>query len=194
MANPFDENIALTRQYHGQFSLHRFGEALGAPEVPTTITPLATQTAATGTSEAPARADHTHGIASLYTTALTSYTPTLTQTGGVAINLNVTNYLKIDKLVMVWFDFRANAAGTAGALITVSLPVNCDNSGPRNLGSGRIYDVSAGLTYAGAWEKDSASTIKLLYDGGANYAGLTGVAGGLAVGDVITGQLLYYAP
>lgn len=180
--------------YHDQPDRHRFGYALLEPPAPSTITPYTAQTASAGDSEAAARANHTHGIASLYTTAITDFTPVVTQTVNVTINLNTTKYLKLDKMVMAWFDLRVTGAGTAGALITVSLPVNCDNSGPRILGNGRIYDVSATLTYAGAWEKDSASTMKLLYDGGANYAGLTGIAGGLAVGDVITAQLLYYSP
>lgn len=123
MPNNFDQEF-LNIQYHDQPERHRYGGAFFEPPTPSTITPLATQAATVGTSEAPARGDHTHGITAIpgaaYSTDSaatgTLYTTTAAYIDGlIGAVFSVVNTSPITKIALISARARLDVYNIAAA-------------------------------------------------------------------------------
>ena len=127
-----------------------------------------------------------------FTAAWTPFTPTLTQPGAIAKTTNHASYVQVGKLVTVAFHLTATGAGTAANSMAVGLPVASAVT-TLLIGSGAIYDASAGTTYSGQWFNTTATSVIFVGDwSGPNSWGVT-PAIALANNDIIRGTLTYQA-
>lgn len=128
-----------------------------------------------------------------FSTAWTTYVPTLTQGVTVTNTVEFARYKKSGKKVDVVVSLAVTSTGTAGSAIVVGLPPLAP-IGYRLLGQGAIYDASPGPTYyIGATWWVSATTANLRFSG---FVGAAGTATGgfttaLASGDLVTMVLSY---
>jgi hypothetical protein len=129
--------------------------------------------------------------------AWTTWTPTLQQAGVVTATVNHAVFGRWGRLIMASFRLTATGAGSANIAVQVSLPVTAARA-VGSLGSGVIFDLSAGLLYSGT--PILASTTGLQFEGhGAgvspNSLGSTGsyFTAALAAGDVVTATITYEA-
>lgn len=126
--------------------------------------------------------------------ALTSWTPTITQSGSVTLTNDGSRYIRIGRAVWHWFHLTVTGSGTANNVVVLGgLPftmVIAVNGQP--MGVGEIYDSSAAAKYESWAYLASSTTIDFRSTGSAiaNQQGLTGqpFGLGLAVGDVIGGN------
>lgn len=118
--------------------------------------------------------------------AWTSWTPTLTQSGAVTKTVTYARYTRIGRTIMFALDLSATGAGVAANAVTVTLPVTAAASAVQ-LGTGVIYDVSAGILYSGtvALASTAAAQIWPAADGAASALGVRAFTAALAAGDLI---------
>lgn len=123
----------------------------------------------------------------------TSHTPTLKQgaSTNIAKTVNQSLYWRIGPLVYWFFDLAATAAGTAGSVVALTLPVAATNTQYACFGTITYYDAAPGTRYVCAAEFPSTTDLAMTNDGsGVNQLGV-GPAVTVASGDVIRGFLLY---
>ncbi len=88
-------------------------------------------------------------VGQLNTGASTTYVPAVTQSGAVTAGSFYAHYFRIGNIVFVWSDFVITGAGSAGSLVTVTLPVTAVSAthptGP--IGTGIIFDSSLTTDY-----------------------------------------------
>jgi hypothetical protein len=125
----------------------------------------------------------------------TSYTPTLTQNGARTATINYAKYMRTNDFTCVNVDLTCTQTGSAGNLITVSLPVNLGSTTFRALGSGMFFDSSANDIILFSVVTQTVSTVRFLTDASTSRAsgeGL-GINPSLALGnnDVISFTLFY---
>jgi hypothetical protein len=134
--------------------------------------------------------------------AWTSYTPTFTQSGAVTKTVTYAKYTQIGKTVIFTVKLTATGAGTANNKIVIGLPVTAATSGPSGspIGTGSVFDTSAGTLTPGLTEMESTTTIGLQdataqVTAGTSVLGLTGTAFALALasGDVVSMSGAYEA-
>ena len=119
-----------------------------------------------------------------------SYTPTLTQSGAVTKTVTYAKYTQINKLCICNVRLEVTGAGTTNNAITITLPLTCSSSANVRVGTGTFYDGSTAITYNGALQLTSATTVAILPDVTNNFAGITpNVA--LANGDNLSFCLSY---
>ena len=128
--------------------------------------------------------------------AWTTWTPTLTQSGAVTVTVTHAVYGRWGRLIIVNFRLAVTGTGTAANAVTVSLPVTAARANMM-VGSGTVFDTSAGLSYSGAVFLPSTTTMDFRQHGSGttidNRLGVAGFTAALASGDVIDGFLMYEA-
>jgi hypothetical protein len=131
--------------------------------------------------------------------AWTSFTPVLTQTGVVTKTVTYSKYTQIGKTIIFNFMLAATGAGSANAVVTVSLPVTAA-SGTSGLpiGSGNIVDASAVTNNPGIAVFNSTTTLAFL-DATAATGGVrlgntgTVFSAALAAADTVAAMVIYEA-
>lgn len=119
-----------------------------------------------------------------------TYTPAITQSGDVTKTVTYARWVQLGKTVHVVVTLAVTGTGSANNRVTVSLPVTAHASltgGVATIGSGRIFDSSAGVVYRGVPVCQSTTTVRIEATGHTT----TGIAGdGLgAVGTPFTAAL-----
>ena len=127
--------------------------------------------------------------------AWTSFTPTLYQGGSVAITGNASEYLQSGKTMFVLFKFEANASGTTNNILYVEgLPGTMVTPDGSSIGSGRIYDISANITYGAVFDASTRSGARgVSFSGDWATGGAWGTSPNLAIAstDRLRGLLIY---
>jgi hypothetical protein len=121
-----------------------------------------------------------------------TWTPTVTQSGSVTATINEARFIRQGRAVDAWFNITATASGTAGNVVTVSLPVAYDGHATFvNMGAGIVFDSSTTTRYMCSLEATSTTTISFVHDASGNSA--WGVLPNLAIanGDVLRGHVRY---
>lgn len=137
----------------------------------------------------------------------TSFVPSLDQ--GVTTNIAKTTsygrYYRLGKMVTFQFHLVLVGTGTASSTVSVSLPfaaVAYGGAGDRMIvGVGQIHDTSANTFYQGiaGFGNGTGATTIVFYPASANagvgtqFLGLSVFTAALAVGDVVTGSIVYEA-
>jgi len=123
----------------------------------------------------------------------TSYTPTLTQSAGVACTVNYAEYFQINKMVCLNVDLQATAAGTAASAMQVSLPVTGVTGSGR--GSGFFYDASLTDVRLTTVFLSSSTAVRFLVEESTSVSDGLGTNPSLALasGDVLSFSLIYEA-
>lgn len=126
----------------------------------------------------------------------TAHTPQLDQGASTNITKNTTysQYRIVDGVCEWWFVIGPTAAGTAGSVVTLTVPVAPDASQHGafiGIGSGSIFDSSAGTIDAGQWIFQSSTQISLRVSEGGTAS--WGASPNLAIGnaDGIWGHVRY---
>jgi hypothetical protein len=122
--------------------------------------------------------------------AWTSWTPTCTQSGSVAVTNTRSRYARYGRMIVATFNLEATAAGSAGNGVIISLPVTAASVSSIQ-GVGYILDGGTGY-YVGVWTAYSTTAVQLIAHA------QTGAVGGtpsfaLASGDFISGTITYEA-
>lgn len=128
------------------------------------------------------------------TNARTVYVPTIAQgaTPNIAKTVNYSEFVQAGKFVTWVFTLSLTGAGTAGSIVTVTLPITAAHASGLN-GKGAIFDASAALRYMGIWESASTTLVQLGHDGSGVSAWGAAPNIALAAGDVLRGEITYEA-
>lgn len=124
----------------------------------------------------------------------TTYTPTLAQNGTRTATVNYAEYVQINNLCIVNVDLTCTATGSAGNIITVSVPVSiAGGSSIRTLGSGFFFDSSGSDVDLITAVYNSTSTVRFFdastTDRNSGYGADPSIA--LGADDVISFSLAY---
>ncbi len=124
-------------------------------------------------------------------TSSTAHTPTVTQGGTVtSFTVNATRYQTEGGWITLSGYVSVNNAGTAAGAnnVTFSLPINAVDQAGHIVGSGAIFDASAGLYYRAHVAIASATTVFFYPVANANNAvlGSDTFVAALATGDIIS--------
>jgi hypothetical protein len=123
--------------------------------------------------------------------AWNSWTPTVTQSGSVALTVGGATYFRASRLITFRAELTISGTGTANTDIVITTPVAAAGIGSTTiLGRGGLYDVSAATRWYGDLIMISSTTMKivdplkgaLIYLGGSTST----LAAALAAGDVIS--------
>lgn len=125
--------------------------------------------------------------------AWTSWTPTVTQTGSVAVTNTSSEYIQIGKTVIARFNLEVTGSGTGNSAIVIgALPVTASTSaGPA--GHGFINNVDVPVIYGITWQFASTTTLNGVWAGGTGTAAGVSPNFGFASGDTLIGILIYEA-
>jgi len=123
------------------------------------------------------------------TSAVETYTPTLTQSSSVAATVNEARYIRTGCVVEAWVSLTATAAGTAANKITVSLPVT---SSGHTLGTivGHAAYRSGSTWYALEAGLDTTSAVNFVNTPGTSTFGIN-AAVTVASSDVLRMHVRY---
>jgi hypothetical protein len=128
--------------------------------------------------------------------AWTTWTPTLTQSGAVTATITHAVYGRWGRLIIVNLRLAVTGAGTAANAVTVSLPVTAARVN-MVVGTGGVFDQSAGLSYSGNIFLPSTTTMDFRQHGSGtatdNRLGVAGFTAALAAGDGVEGFFMYEA-
>lgn len=128
--------------------------------------------------------------------AWNTWTPTITQSAAVGATVQHATWLRAGRLIIASFRVSITGTGTASNQVSFNPPVNCARTGDI-VGSGLIYDTSAGLSYSGTFSMDSAANRVIIAAAGVGVSpspfGVAGFTAALASGDVVTGFMTYEA-
>lgn len=127
----------------------------------------------------------------LDTDAWTAYTPTLTQSVTVTKTVEYARYTKVGRLTIVQLSLAVTGAGTAANAVVVGMPFDTVNF--RCVGTGGIFDSSAGLWYTGMANRSGAATFNIQGSGVGSAFGSATFTAALASGDVVTADLTFEA-
>lgn len=131
--------------------------------------------------------------------ALTSYTPTVTQSGAVTCTVNTSTYTRIGRRILWNFLLTMTGTGTAANVVTLSLPAApATTSSAAFCGFATLFDTSATTVYFGACTTTSSTELKFNANdnGGAvsySFLGTSKFTAALASGDIIGGFVSYEA-
>lgn len=116
------------------------------------------------------------------------YTPTLTQNATVTKTNNQSRYTRAGRNIKGQAYLTVTGSGTASNVVLVGLPVPAINTALMVVGSGFVYDVSAGLFYSGTLVLNTDQTAKIAVTSAGNYVGGTAAAmsAALAAGDLVS--------
>lgn len=131
--------------------------------------------------------------------ALATWTPTITQSVGVALTVTYARYMRIGRMIQCWYLLTVTGSGTAAnAVVIGGLPFTAATSG-LIVGSGNLRDNSgapATANYSHFINLVSTTTLDLRYPGTSaddNRIGVVGFTAGLAVSDTVHGFFQYEA-
>lgn len=121
--------------------------------------------------------DATITAAKMAATAWTGFTPTLTQSGAVAVTVNYARYRVVGKVVYLQVLLTVTGTGTTNnAIVIGALPAAIaplQTGATRCIGTALIGDNSAGTHYLAAILPITASTLQFIVSGQSNYLGVT---------------------
>lgn len=92
-----------------------------------------------------------------------SYTPTLTQSVTVTKTINNARYARLQKIIICDIALTCTSAGTAANEVAVGLPIATLATTNRQIGSGFVYDASAGFVYQVQAYNATTTTAKFFY-------------------------------
>ena len=128
--------------------------------------------------------------------AFSTWTPTVTQSGAVTATVTHAVYGRWGRLIIANFRLAVTGSGTGGNAVTVSLPVTAARAN-MVVGTGSVFDNSAGLSYSGNVFLASASSMDYRQHGTGtatdNRLGMAGFTAALASSDGLDGVLMYEA-
>ena len=126
--------------------------------------------------------------------AWTSWTPTITQSVNVTFTNTRSRFARYGRTIVATVNLAVTGTGTAGNIVTISLPVTAAASATIG-GSGVLIDSSASLNYGGLVELSSTTAFAFIPSAtnGVNYLGVTGFTAALASGDIIRAIVTYEA-
>lgn len=127
----------------------------------------------------------------LFSGQWTDYTPTLSQNGTVTHTITYCRYRRYGRTVIYQGYIVATAAGTAGQVISVSLPVTAAIASFHPVGTFYFYDASPGTNYAGVSLNRSTTSLGFLVDREGEVGNSPSLA--LASGDQIKWEVTYEA-
>lgn len=130
--------------------------------------------------------------------ALTSWTPTVTQSGSVTISITEAFTSRLGRLVFLTARFAPTGTGTAGTdIILGGLPYAASGStdGTQAIGWGTILDGSASQEYEGSLRLVSSTSVKIRADSltSGAFLGGTGFTAGLNNQDRLSLYAVYTA-
>jgi len=125
--------------------------------------------------------------------AWTTFTPTLTQSGTVTKTVTYASYMKIGRLVIANVLLAVTGSGTGGNGVKVGLPVTAAQAGNMACGSFWIIDSSAVTNYTGVAELDSTSVVKGVANAQSSELGSASFTAALASGDTVSYAVMYEA-
>ena len=134
--------------------------------------------------------------------ALTSWTPTVTQSGSVTVTNTYSRYMRVGRMITAWFSLAVTGSGTAAnAIVIGALPATAAQGGIQ-VGGSEIFDSSgaAGFSkYAGLLYLESTTTLTIrdgmsVHQSDNRLGTSTGAFSlGLANGDTLAGWCTYEA-
>lgn len=128
---------------------------------------------------------------------MTSYTPTLVQSGAVTKTVNRGKYTRFAREIRGDFNLGVTAAGGASFPVLVGLPVAAfATAGPTDvIGNGYIRDASAGIKYRGMLVFIDTLQVQFLttHSTTDGYLGNVDFTAALASGDQVSGTFRYEA-
>lgn len=125
-----------------------------------------------------------------------SWVPAVTQNVAVVTGAGVASYCRIGRLVVAMVYVTLGSNGTAGNLISCSLPVACLNPNAANFpiaGIGGVYDASAPASYLAMVRLRTSTVVDFV--GVNNQAAPIGIFPnfGVVAGDILYGLFVYEA-
>ena len=127
--------------------------------------------------------------------ALTSWTPTVTQSGSVTVTNTYSRYIRIGRLVIAYWKLAVTGSGTSSNAIFISLPVTASATAV-NIGAAHLYDSSGNLHYTAQPRVNTAADMALYASEQAQSdlrLGVFSFTAGLASGDLLSGTVAYEA-
>jgi hypothetical protein len=133
---------------------------------------------------------------------LTAWSPTITQSGSVAFSNVHGSYSRVGRRVTANCRLDVTGTGTASNLVTVSLPVTAVTAGDVVIGSGYLFDTSAGTVIPTVVAAVSGGTTCYMLGahGTGSFAAMalgsgasSGFTAALASGDIISMSVHYEA-
>jgi hypothetical protein len=129
--------------------------------------------------------------------ALTTWTPTVTQSGAVTGTVNRASYSRQGRKIWGTFHWTATGSGTSSnAVILGGLPATAAYS-TGTTGVGYWFDTSANFTAKAILAMASTTTMSLLWTAhnaaGDDRLGIVGNTAAIASGDTISGEFTYEA-
>lgn len=123
-----------------------------------------------------------------------SWTPVVTQSNTPTLTVEYAAYQKVGRWAQVLVSVNITSAGTANNAVLCTFPSAAGTlSSYRVLGSGAIYDASAGLWYSGNVYYNSATTFAIAANGQTNLgAAGTSFTAALANGDKVSAAFQFY--
>lgn len=129
--------------------------------------------------------------------ALTSYTPTWTQSGTVTNTIEYSRYSRIGRRVEYQFALTATGSGTGANVMTLTLPVTAAYaSAATAYGCYTFSDASVPSYWTGMIVLNSTTTMKFISSATGSsftFLGTTNFTAAVASGDVLTGTIIYEA-
>ena len=121
-----------------------------------------------------------------------SYTPVLAQNGTRSATVNYAKYVVINKMCTVNVDLTCATTGSAGNIMTVSLPFTASNYNGA-LGTGVFYDDSATDMQLTTVVQNSTTTVRFVTDASTSSTSGLGANPSLALAsnDVISFSIVY---
>lgn len=125
--------------------------------------------------------------------ALTTYTPTLTQSATPTKTVTYASYIRIGRYISGNVQLAVTSSGTASNAVLVGIPITAV-SGAFAVGAGYIIDSSAGLIYAGTASLASSVTLQIIPGAGLAAAlGVSQFTAAVASGDTVSVSFSYQA-
>lgn len=128
--------------------------------------------------------------------ALTSWTPTVTQSGSVTVTNTRSVYQRIGRLIHWEMKLTVTGSGTsANAIVIGGLPATAATSAVPCGSSGWVFDSSASTNFFGIPYLASTTTIQFVVETGtpSSFLGAAGFTSALASGDILLFQGFYEA-
>lgn len=132
-------------------------------------------------------------LTTAFSPTATAFTPIWTQGVTITATNNVSRYIQIGKFVYYQFSLAATSAGTAGVLLSITLPIIGIASGIfRSTGACHFYSSGPGTSYV-LIPLNGATNCTFTSDtsGGNNFGIVPAIT--VASGDYIDGVIIYEA-
>ena len=124
-----------------------------------------------------------------------SWTPTCTQSGAVTVTNTRSRFARYGRTIVCNWSLSVTGTGTASNSVVVSLPVTAAAAG-MVVGSGYVFDASAGLLYPALANINTTTALTFLTtstDSASFQLGVVNFTAALAAGDALIGTATYEA-